>query len=114
LRNPNNSLAISKVKKANLFATHLANNLCLHSDINIADHTDHITQPLDTPWPMAFPTKHTPPLEILFIIKKLHNNKSSDHDLITNKMIKHLPKKAITLLAHIFNAILRLLYITRT
>jgi hypothetical protein len=57
---------------------------------------------------MSLPTKHTSPDEIIFIIKKLLNNKSPSHDLITNQIIKHLPKKAILLLTLIFNSILRL------
>lgn len=114
LRNPNNTLAISNSEKANLFATHLANNFRPHSDINIVDHTRRITESLDTPCPMALPTKHTSPSEILFLIKKLQNNKSPGHDLITNKIIKHLPKKAIIQLTYIFNSILRLSYIPQT
>jgi len=60
---------------------------------------------------MSLPTKPTSPSEIQFIIKKLSNKKSPGHDLITNRIIKHLPKKAILLLACIFNSILRLSHI---
>jgi hypothetical protein len=63
---------------------------------------------------MAFPTKHKSPSKIIFIIKKLHNNKSPGHDLVTNKIFKYLPKKAIIFLAHIFNSILSLSYIPHT
>jgi hypothetical protein len=62
---------------------------------------------------MSLPTKHTSPGEIKFIIKKLSNNKLLGHDLLTNQIIKHLPKKAIILLKFIFNSILRLSYISQ-
>ena len=62
-------------------------------DINILEHTDHIKQSLDTSLPMTFPAKHTSPSEILFIINKLPKNKSPGHDLITNLIIKNLPKR---------------------
>ncbi|KAL4127027.1 hypothetical protein QTP88_011225 [Uroleucon formosanum] len=60
---------------------------------------------------MSLPTNHTSPSEILHIINKLHNNKAPGHDLITNRIIKNLPKKTIIFLTFIFNSILRLSYI---
>ena len=60
---------------------------------------------------MSLPTKHTSPSEIQFIISKLSNKKSLGQDLITNRIIKHLPKKAILLLTFIFNSILHLSHI---
>jgi hypothetical protein len=63
---------------------------------------------------MTFPAKHTSPSEILFIINKLPKNKSPGHDLITNLIIKNLPKKAIILLTYIYNSILRLSYFPPT
>jgi len=63
---------------------------------------------------MSLPTKHTSPSEIQYIIKKLANNKSRGHDLITNRIIKRLPKKAIIHLSHIFNSIMCLSYIPFT
>jgi len=63
---------------------------------------------------MSLPTKHTSPSEIQYIIKNLVNNKSPGHDLITNRIIKHLPKEAIIHLSHIFNSIMRLSYIPST
>uniref|UniRef100_A0A2S2QYG7 Putative RNA-directed DNA polymerase n=1 Tax=Sipha flava TaxID=143950 RepID=A0A2S2QYG7_9HEMI len=61
---------------------------------------------------MPLPIKHTSPSEVLHIIKKLNNNKAPGHDLITNRMIKNLPKKSIILLTFIYNSILRLSYIS--
>lgn len=63
---------------------------------------------------MSLPTQHTTPSEVLYIVKKLPNNKAPGHDLITNKIVKHLPKKAIILLTYFFNAILRLFYFPPT
>jgi len=63
---------------------------------------------------MAFLTKHTSLSEIRFIINKLPKNKSPGHDLITNQIIKNLPKKAIILLTYIHNSILRLSHIPST
>lgn len=57
---------------------------------------------------MSLPSQHTSPSEIQFIIKKLPNKKSYGHDLITNYIIKQLPKKAIIQLSHIINSILQL------
>lgn len=59
---------------------------------------------------MSLPPKHTSPNEILFLIKKLKNGKSTGYDLITNKVLKNLPRKPIILITFIFNAMLRLSY----
>jgi len=63
---------------------------------------------------MAFLTKHTSPSELLFIINKLPKNKSPDHNLINNHIIKNLPKKAIIFLTYIYNFILYLSHILST
>lgn len=85
-----------------------------HPGINILEHTIYIQQSLDMPLPMAFLTKHTYLSEIIFIISKLFLKKSPGHDLITNQIIKHLPKKAIILFTYILNSILRLSFIPPT
>jgi len=64
--------------------------------------------------PMALPTKPTSPVELVGILKKLANNKSPGHDLISNKVVKNLPLKAIVHLTHIYNAALRLSYFPTT
>jgi len=63
---------------------------------------------------MALPASPTTPGEVLSIVKKLRNNKSPDHDLINNKIVKNLPPKTIILLTYIFNAIFRLSYFPTT
>uniref|UniRef100_A0A2S2N814 Putative RNA-directed DNA polymerase n=1 Tax=Schizaphis graminum TaxID=13262 RepID=A0A2S2N814_SCHGA len=111
LRYPDNSLAISNLDKANLFATDLENRFTPHPDIQNRDHMLHVESLLNQTLPMSLPTNHTSPSEILHIINKLHNNKAPGHDLITNRIIKNLPKKSIIFLTFIFNSILRLSYI---
>jgi hypothetical protein len=97
------TFAITNLEKAKLFASHLENNFSPHPDINDIDNTSFIEKSLTNALPMSLPTKHTSPSEIQFIIKHLPNKKSPGHDLITNSIIKHLPKKALLLLTYIFN-----------
>ncbi|KAL4104430.1 hypothetical protein QTP88_019731 [Uroleucon formosanum] len=105
------SLAISDIEKANLFGKHLSKIFTPHADkIPNSDHSETIEQFINSPLPMSLPAKHTSPSEILFLIKKLKNGKSPGHDLITNKVLKDLPRKPILLIYFIFNAMLRLSY----
>lgn len=60
---------------------------------------------------MSLPAKPITPQEIKYYITKLHNNKSPGYDLINNKILKKLTNKAILLLTHIYNTMLRLSYI---
>lgn len=55
---------------------------------------------------MSLPERYISPNEI----QRLKPNKSSGYDLITNKMLKYIPKKLIILLAFIYNSMLRLFY----
>lgn len=114
LRYPDNSMATTSVDKANLFASDLETRFSPHSDIFDITNLSLVESSLNQTLPMSLPTYHTSPSEIQFIIKKLSNNKSPGHDLITNRIIKQLPKKAIIHLSHIFNSILRLSYIPHT
>jgi len=59
---------------------------------------------------MSFPAKHTTPSEIIFINNKLPIKKTPGHDLLTNCILKNIPKKAILFLTHIYNASLRFSY----
>jgi len=110
LRNSDNALAISDLDKANLFASDLENRFSPNSEVIILDHVNHIESALSNTLPMCLPTKHTTPFEIQFLIKNLPIKKSPGQDLITNSIIKHLPKKAILFLTQLFNSILRLSY----
>jgi len=111
IRYPDRSLAKTNLEKSNLFAFILKNNFTPHPDVNNIDHTSYTEKSLTNCFPMPSPIKHTSPREIQFIINKLPNNKSPGHGLITNRIIKHLPKKTILLLTFIFNSILRLSHI---
>lgn len=57
---------------------------------------------------MSLPAKPISPGEIQFLINKLPSGKAPGNDLITNKILKNLPLKTLTLLTHIYNAMLRL------
>lgn len=54
--------------------------------------------------------KSTSPREIYGFIRILKNKKSPGQDLINNKILKQIPKKAIVLLTYIFNSCLKLSY----
>jgi hypothetical protein len=59
---------------------------------------------------MNLPATHTSPNEVKQIINKLKVEKSPEYDLISNKMLKHLPNKINILLTFIYNSMLRLSY----
>lgn len=104
-------LAISDKDKAELFGTHLSNIFTLHSNVNLeSTHLDNIARFLDSPLPMSLPAKHTTPNEIKHLISKLKPRKSPGYDLITNKILQHLPNKTLLLLTFIYNSMLRLSY----
>jgi hypothetical protein len=50
------------------------------------------------------------PKEVSQIIKKINEYKGPGYDLITGKILRQLPKKAIVLLTIIYNSMLRLSY----
>jgi len=60
------------------------------------------------------PAKPTSPDEINTIIKNIPAKKSPGHDLITNYIVKNLPRKAIVYLSNLYNAILRLSFFTNS
>ena len=103
-------MARSPIKKANLFAKYLSNVFKLHSP-NIAPE---ITEYLHSPFQMYLPIKPFTSLEVTELIHRLNPRKASGHGQISNKAIKELPVKGITLISSIFNAILRLEYYPKT
>lgn len=110
LKKADNTLAFSDVEKAEVFQTYLSNIFQPHSDILDRQHMDNVRKYLDSPLPNGPPVKYTTPNEVKNIIQKHSNKKSPGFDLITAKVAKCLPKKAIVLLTYIFNAIFRLSY----
>ncbi|KAL4127024.1 hypothetical protein QTP88_011222 [Uroleucon formosanum] len=114
LQRPNNTLAVTDSEKADALANELSTVFIPHTISPPPLHLQMVTESLLSPLPMALPAKPTSPAEIRGIIKKLANGKSPGHDLITNKIIKNLPAKAIIHLTHIYNATLRLSYFPTT
>ena len=111
LKRADGTLAFSDVDKANTFGKHLSEIFTPHHDITPEQsHLNEITNFLSSPLPMSLPTKHTSPNELKDLIQKLKIKKSPGHDQITNKVLKHLPKKSIILLTYIYNSMLRLSY----
>lgn len=110
LRRADNSLASTDKEKADILAEELSGVFKPHLIPTPAPHMSSVMESLQSTLPMALPTKPTSPAEIVGIIKKLANNKSPGHDLISNKVVKNLPMKSIVHLAHIYNAALRLSY----
>lgn len=112
INNANGSLAISDKEKANLFGEHFSNIFKPHTDIHPnTEHLEKINSFINSPLPMSLPAKHTSPSEVKFLISKLKEKKSPGYDLITNKILKNLPKKTIILITYIFNSMLRISYI---
>jgi hypothetical protein len=96
---PNGNLAVFDLVKADLFAEHLVKIFSLHDDIiTTSEHTKIIENYLDSPFPVPLPAKRTTPNEIKNIILKLKESKLPGYDLISNKMLKHLPNKTILLI----------------
>jgi hypothetical protein len=59
---------------------------------------------------MSLPIKAFSLKEVSQIIKKIKEHKALCYDLITGKILRQLPKKAIVLLTIIYNSVLRLSY----
>jgi len=114
IRRPDNSLAFSDKEKADILAEELSGVFKPHLISTPALHMSTVMNSLQSTLPMALPAKPTSPAEIVGIIKKLANNKSPGHDLISNKVVKNLPTKIIVHLSHIYNAALRLSYFPTT
>ena len=58
--------------------------------------------------PMNLPIAYVSPREVkTAIFSKLNANKSPGYDLITGKILKELPKKAVIYITMLFNAIIR-------
>ena len=108
LRNKDNSWVITDSDKANILAQHLENSFSPHDIQPSHTQLEIVEKYLEAPLPMSMPAKPTSPDEINTIIKNISVKKSPGHDLITNYIVKNLPRKAIVYLSHLYNAILRL------
>jgi hypothetical protein len=103
--------SITDKQKANTFANQLHEIFKPHQDIvNNNTHLNDIYNFLDSPLPMSLPAKPISPGKIEYTLKKLPACKFPGNDLITNKILKNLPKKCIVYLTYIYNEMLRLSY----
>lgn len=60
---------------------------------------------LDAIHQMSIPIKNVSPAEVKKLISTLNPKKAPGYDLISGKVLKELPKKAIVLIASIINAV---------
>jgi hypothetical protein len=56
---------------------------------------------------MSLPAKPISPDEIRYIIKKIPPGKAPRNYLITNKILKNLSLKTLSLITHVYNSMLR-------
>jgi len=63
---------------------------------------------LDTPGQLSLPNRLFTPAEVWREINLINLLKAPGYDLITGKVLKELPRKALVLLTTIYNSILRL------
>ncbi|GFT96070.1 probable RNA-directed DNA polymerase from transposon BS [Trichonephila clavipes] len=107
-----NNTAITDEQKAELLAKTFQSNFTDNKrPANFNTNIDAlVTNTLENFFSNPPPTPITPtdPIEIINYAKNLKNNKSAGADMITNKMIKKLPLKAVLTLTFLINKILKL------
>jgi Reverse transcriptase (RNA-dependent DNA polymerase) len=104
-------MAYSNIDKANALADTLEETFTPHDDICDIDNIELVEYTIED-----LESRHTPnedlelasPNEVSRIIRKLKNGKSPGLDGISNKVYKHLPRKAIVYLTKIFNTMIKL------
>lgn len=99
------SWAKTDAEKAEAFANHLA-SVFKPNDSNL-DETE-LDCTLNQDLQLCLPINPTSPKEIWKEIKQLDPKKAPGFDLISPRLLKELPKKCVTFLACLFNAIFRL------
>jgi hypothetical protein len=90
------------------FAVHLQQVFTPHHFLNTTDAA--ISAFLDVPCQMSLPIKPFSPKEVVEAIAHTNALKAPGYDLISVKVLKELPKKAITLLTILYNSMLRFSY----
>jgi len=88
LKNSDNSLAIADNERAMAFQSHLSETFQPHVDILIPQHTENVNRYLNSPLPLAPPTKYFTPNEVKNMIIKYSRKKSPGFDLITAKVAR--------------------------
>lgn len=101
--------ARSSADKAETFAIHLSNVFTPNSAPENRNE-DFIDDVLNQDFQLDLPIKATSPREVWAQIRKLKDKSAPGYDLITPKLLKELPKKAIVFLATLFNGLLRVGY----
>ncbi|KAL1460251.1 hypothetical protein WDU94_012177 [Cyamophila willieti] len=111
IRKPDDTWAKKDSEKSDLFADHLIEVFKpFPADADSVRHEEEIIKFLDVPCPLSLPTKPITPADIYFTLKGSKMRKAPGFYLITEKILRELPDKAIIYLTHIFNAMLRLSY----
>ena len=108
IRKADTSWAKSDDEKAMEFADHLQQVFTPHHLQNPTDAA--LSAFLDVPCQMSLPIKPFSPNEVADALAHINVHKAPGYDLISGKVLKELPKKAILLLTILYNSILRLLY----
>lgn len=109
LRKQDGEWARSGQSKAEVFARHLNQVFKPNNASPTADESD-IDLVLNQDFQLDLPLKPVTPSEVRRNIKSMDNNKAPGFDLIDKKILEELPRKAITYLTMLFNAILRVGY----
>lgn len=111
IRTSDGKWAKSSKDKAKLFAEHLTKVFTPLPQETSKNEEDVINHYLKAPLQMEMPIKKITIKEVYNIMQKdLNAKKAPGYDLITGKILKELPDKALRLLTIIYNAILRLNY----
>ena len=90
------------------FADHLQQVFTPHHFLNPADAA--ISAFLDVPCQMSLPIQPFSTKEVVEALVHTNVRKAPEYDLISEKVLKELPKKALTLITILYNSILRLSY----
>lgn len=96
--------------KANAFRDHLCTVFAPHDDRTQGGHITEIDNFVASPMPMNRNVAPIEMRELIYQIRRLNPKKSWGPDFFSPRAIKHLPYRALVLILHIFNAILRLGY----
>ncbi|XP_017776379.1 PREDICTED: RNA-directed DNA polymerase from mobile element jockey-like [Nicrophorus vespilloides] len=107
IRKADGSWARSSRERANVFAEHFVNVFQPFPNETIVDESGEIDEFLEAPFQMSLPIKPVRPFEVMDVIGDLKPSKAPGYDLITGRVMKELPRKAIVLLTTIFNSLMR-------
>lgn len=106
LRNATGSWARTEAEKAELFADHLEQTFQSHPGAEDVEVDDFLGTPVTESQPIELTNEN----EVRDVIKYLKQRKSPGYDLITSRILKELPEKAVEFLTRLFNAIMSIGY----